>query len=225
MSARSYRTFWPLRQVGDPLDDRMFDVNEHSVYVILSKLEQRYGKYAPASSTDRSTNTFQQLDFFKRPLTRPVWSKDTKAPRAHAEAILRKYGVPYLPSHSPGIRMVDFFRDRFLISNPETATPEDRSYDGAFALGVRESFTLSLRAAAAPTRIGASPNSRGPPSPPSGRSVGGRQQLAASRSPSPRLSAGSPLTLPPLKHGSISQGEVGSPQSVMYREVSPRRLF
>ena len=112
---REHRSFWPLTQLGDPLipADRMFGTDADSVHRILEKLEERYGKYDTCSATDLSKNTFQS--FANRQsvsFTTPVWCRNTQTPRAHAEKILRKYGVPKhnLPSQSPGIRMVDFFR-------------------------------------------------------------------------------------------------------------------
>jgi hypothetical protein len=194
---REYRTFWPLTQLGDPLshDDRMFDVDERSVQVILRKLEERYGKYDACSSTDRSANLFQKFDF-SRPrtgLTAPVWCKNTRVPREHAERILRKYGVPSVcwPSQSPGIRMIDFIRTRRFVCDPEMALPADQTYDGAaLTLGELRGDLLIMRSPSPTTRIGASPFRRGPPLPHSGRPVGGRSPTASLM--------GTPRTLPPL---------------------------
>ena len=232
----SYRSFWPLRPMGDPLilDDRMFEVDERSVTTILRKLEERYGKYDAGSSTQSSTNMFQRLDFAKRPLNHPVWVRNTKAPRDHCEAILKKYGVPkqYQPSSAPGIRLTDFFRDKTLIANPEAAAPEDRLFDGALSLqSIRDSFSLALRPLTSPPRIGASPYRRAPIGPPSGRSIGGPR--SPSRSPSPAGHSPAPRRLPPIsspgsaaarKHGTPSRG---SPTSIMGgHDLSPtRRLF
>ena len=43
----TYRTFWPLLQLGDPhnQEDRMFECDERSILTILLKTEERYGKY------------------------------------------------------------------------------------------------------------------------------------------------------------------------------------
>jgi len=124
---REYRSFWPLTQLGDPLraDDRMFSIDEREVLVILRKLEEKYGKYDTGSSTDISVNIFQRVNY-PHVAQGPVWVRNTRGPRQHVEAILRKYGVPYLPSHAPGIRMAAFFCHRSLLAKPEEASPQER---------------------------------------------------------------------------------------------------
>lgn len=115
--AKNYRTFWPLCQLGDPLlaQDRMFSVEERDLLFMLRSQENKYGRYGTGSSTDESINSFQHFAV-RRVGTSPVWVKNTTVLRAQVEAILRKYGVPHLPSASPGVRMLDFFRERALIS-------------------------------------------------------------------------------------------------------------
>ena len=71
----------------------------------------RARQYDTGSSTDISVNIFQKVQF-AHVAQGPVWVRNTRGPRAHVEAILRKYGVPYLPSQSPGIRMAAFFNHR-----------------------------------------------------------------------------------------------------------------
>ena len=71
----------------------------------------RARQYDTGSSTDISVNIFQKVQF-AHVAQGPVWVRNTRGPRAHVEAILRKYGVPYLPSQSPGIRMATFFNHR-----------------------------------------------------------------------------------------------------------------
>jgi hypothetical protein len=53
--------------------------------------------------------------------------KNTTVLRAQVEAILRKYGVPHLPSASPGVRMLDFFRERALISKMDHKIEAERA--------------------------------------------------------------------------------------------------
>lgn len=103
---RDYRRIWPLLQLGDPLiqDDRMFSVDQRDVLIILRKQEERYGRYDTGSSTDPSTNIFQKVTV-ALVAHGPVWVRNTQGPRSHVEGLLRKYGVPYRPSHSPGVRM------------------------------------------------------------------------------------------------------------------------
>lgn len=121
--SEKYRSFWPLIQLGDPLiqNDRMFDVDEQNVHKLLVKLEQYYGKYTPASSTDSSL-LFQHVSevIAKHPLgSGPVWCKDTRSPRDHAEHLLNKYGVSTcLPSQSPSTLMIkQIYQARLVMSD------------------------------------------------------------------------------------------------------------
>ena len=87
---------------------------EITVLTILRKEEEWYGKYSTGSSTDDSTNVFQKAHKKMHKANVPMWVRNTKGPRQHCETILKRYGVPSntLPSVSPGIRLVDFFKDR-----------------------------------------------------------------------------------------------------------------
>ena len=51
----------------------------------------RWEQYDTGSSTDRSVNLFQRVHC-ARVAQGPVWVRNTRGPRAHVEAILRKYG-------------------------------------------------------------------------------------------------------------------------------------
>uniref|UniRef100_A0A7S2NFF3 Uncharacterized protein n=1 Tax=Haptolina brevifila TaxID=156173 RepID=A0A7S2NFF3_9EUKA len=161
--ARDFRRIWPLQQLGDPLipDDRMFPVDPHGVLVILKRMEEKYGRYDTGSSTDASTNLFQKV---RHPHVArgPVWVRNTRDPRAHVEALLRKYGVAAscLPSHSPGIRMTDFFRNRSLVAKPNDANALERSYSGPPSPStVISQQWASLPGVASPPRTASTPSS------------------------------------------------------------------
>ena len=201
----------------------MFDIDERSVTIILRKLEERYGKYNTCSSTDRCANLFQKFDF-SRPrtgLTAPVWCRNTKVPREHAERILKKYGVPSVcwPSQSPGIRMIDLIRTRRFVCDPETALPADQTYDGAaLSLGeLRTEFAMALRSPTPRSRIGATPFRRGPPLTPSGRPVGGHSPMPTPRSLPPLgTSPGSAsFSTLPMSPGRMSPGRGSPPLGAM----------
>jgi len=192
--ARDYRSFWPLAQLGDPMvkEDRMFSVDQRDVLSILRKQEAQFGTYVTGSMTEEPANAFQRILQGHRIGHSPVWVHNTHAPRAHVEALLRKYGVPYLPSSAPGCRMIDFFRKRSLIAKPAEASPTARTYSPA----VRTRAGLIYTA-------------------PEARPVGLPLPNAAEEAWHP---AGSTLPSVPPAYRSVSSSKPGIPPSPTYAE-------
>jgi len=120
------------------------------VLAILRKQEERFGRYETGSTTDILSNSFQQYGH-TRLGTSPVWVRNTRDPRTHVEAILRKYGVvncgggSCLPSSAPRVRMIEIFRQRSFVANPKQATHAERSYISPDQPG-SPSFIASLAA-------------------------------------------------------------------------------
>lgn len=212
--AKKYRSFWPLIQLGDPqtMNDRMFDVDEHSVHKILIKLAQYYGKYDPASSTDASLLFQHVAEVIQRhPLASgPVWCKNTSSPRDHAEMLLKKYGVSTcLPSRSPGTLMMRLIGEARLVMSDDHLLllgDAERFYDGAFTLEFKkDTFHLMSRPPTTTTRVGARPYNTAEKLAdvkPSCRSVGGRAQIASAALQTQKAALG--LQLPMLSPGRTS---------------------
>jgi len=152
--SKTYRSFWPLLQLGDPWiqEDRMFSVDQRDVLIILRRLEERYGKYDTGSTTEIPLNIFQHFAIAKVGHG-PVWVRNTQSSRLHVESILRKYAVGgggpkrglYMPSCAPGVRMIEMFKQRSFVAKPREASIDERAYKGpedpASAI-----FTVSLAA-------------------------------------------------------------------------------
>uniref|UniRef100_A0A7S2JTP9 Uncharacterized protein n=1 Tax=Haptolina brevifila TaxID=156173 RepID=A0A7S2JTP9_9EUKA len=104
--ASTYRSFWPLAQLGDPhiREDRMFSVDQRDVLILLRKQEERYGTYVAGSASDEATNVFQRILNAQKIGSDPIWVRNTRGPRAHVEALLCKceslkagFGAPAHP--------------------------------------------------------------------------------------------------------------------------------
>jgi len=205
---RDYRRIWPLLQLGDPLiqDDRMFSVDQRDVLIILRKQEEKYGRYDTGSSTDPSTNIFQKVTV-AHVAHGPVWVRNTQGPRSHVEGLLRKYGVPYRPSHSPGVRMTEFFRNRSLIAKPTEASFDDKAYAGPpspnSVLSAMMPVSPQYTSFSSPRSIGSVPSS------PLGMPLG-----------EPRL--GSPMRRTPIKFSPMTPRSRSPPQSALVTRVRSR---
>ena len=56
----------------------------------LAQQEERFGTYDTGSATEVSTNVFQRVKNQQVIGTGPVWVRNTRQPRAHVEALLKK---------------------------------------------------------------------------------------------------------------------------------------